>query len=122
MIRKAFIATALAASLAGCAGTMPSVNNPISSTNLYEAELAFDGALKVFGELRGLCASRTLPPACRTYVKVGQSIIVKAAAADVAARNFVFNNPTLDATNVVGAFTGLLSSFQTTVTSLSATQ
>lgn len=119
---RKLLAVILALSLAGCAGTLPSVNNPISNTNLYEAELVFDAALKTFGTLRGLCANRTLPPACRTYVKTGQSIIARASAADVAARNFVTTNPTLDATNVVGAFTGILSDFQTTVTNLSATK
>lgn len=113
----------LALSVSACAsGGLPSVKNPISNVNLYEAELVFDAAIKSFVELRGLCVNRTLPPACRTYVRAGQSIVTKAAAADIAARNFVANNPTLDATNVIGAFTGLLSDFQNTVTSLSATK
>lgn len=115
----------LSLSLAGCANgfnPLASVKNPVSNVNLYEAELVFDAAIKSFVELRGLCVSRTLPPACRTYVKAGQGIISKAAAADIAARNFVANNPTLDATNVIGAFTGLLSDFQNTVTALSATK
>lgn len=124
---KKFVGIALLAlSLASCVNGKPvlftSVANPVSATNLYEAELAFDAALKAFVELRGLCATRTLPPSCRTYVRAGQSIVIKAAAADVAARAFITSNPTLDATNVIGAFSGLLSNFQATVTSLSATR
>lgn len=123
---KTLVAFVIALSLAGCVNGKPilftSVANPVSATNLYEAELVWDATLKSFIELRGLCASRTLPPACRTYVIKGQDLIVRGAAADAAARNFVTANPTLDATNVVSAFTGLLSSFQTTVTSLSATK
>ncbi len=126
MFRNSLLVMALALGLAGCVNGKPvlftSVANPVSATNLYEAELAWDATLKTFVELRGLCASRTLPPACRTYVIQGQKIIKNAAAADVAARNFVTANPTIDATNVVSAFTGLLSSFQSTVTNLSATK
>lgn len=114
----------LALSLGACAsgGGLPSIQNPISSVNLYQAELAYDAGLKTFIELRALCANRTLPPACRTYVKIAQGYIVKAAAADIAARNFVVNNPTLDPTNVIQAFTGIVSNFTSTVSSLSATK
>ena len=76
--------------------------------------------MDTFKELKTLCANRVLPPACRTYVKQGQGLIVKAEAADVAARQFVKNNPTLDATNVVQAFTGLVATFKDNVNSLSA--
>lgn len=119
----------LALSLAGCAGAKQlfdvaanGVVNPVTATSLYEAELVFDATIKTFVELRGLCANRTLPSSCRTYVIKGQKLVRNAAAADIAARNFVANNPTLDATNVIGAFTGILSDFKTTVTSLSATK
>jgi hypothetical protein len=114
----------LALALAGCAGLNPfsPVKNPVSATNLYEAELVFDGTLKTFIELKGLCVNRALPSVCRTYVKTGQGYIVNAYAADKAARSFIAYNPTLDATNVVQAFTGIVSNFQATVNSLSATK
>lgn len=91
-------------------------------TQLYQAELVFDGAVKTFNELKGLCANKTLPPSCRGYVVTGQGVIRQAYAADVAARQFIKNNPTLDATNVIQAFTGLVSTFQSNVTALSATK
>lgn len=119
---KRLIALSLLLTLGACVNPFASVNNPVSTTNLYQAELVFDASLKTFNELKGLCVNRALPPVCRTYVVKGQALIVKAAAADVAARNFVNNNPTLDATNVVQAFTGIVSNFNTTVTSLSATK
>jgi hypothetical protein len=120
-MRKAIVIL-LALSLSGCAGFNPLtvIKNPISATNLYQAELVFDGAVKTFNSLKGLCASRVLPPKCRTYVVQGQGYIRQAAAADIAARNFVANNPTLDATNVVQAFTGIVGDFQNTVTALAA--
>lgn len=124
-MKRLLVIGMLALSLAGCANgfnPLASVKNPVSAVNLYEAELVFDATLKTFVELRGLCANRTLPPSCRTYVRSGQAIVAKAAAADVAARNFVKNNPTLDATNVIQAFTGLLNDFKGAVDSLSATK
>ena len=113
----------LALSLSACAfNPLQSFTNPVRGTNLYEAELVFDGAVKTFNELKGLCAKRTLPPTCRTYVVKGQKIIANAYAADKAAQNFVKNNPTLDATNVIQAFTGLVSDFKNNVAALSATK
>ena len=107
--------------LAACGiNPLASVTNPVNTTKLYQAELVFDGSLKTFNELKGLCAKRVLPSACRTYVTKGQGIIVKEAAADAAARRFVDTNPTLDATNVVQAVTGLVSDFTATVNKLSA--
>ena len=124
---KKLIPLLLALALAGCVNgklinPFTSVANPISGTTLYEAELVFDGTLKTFLELKGLCANRVLPPVCRTYVVNGQKIIVQAYAADKAARAFIAGNPTLDATNVVQAFTGIVTDFKTTVTNLSATK
>lgn len=124
-MKKFFAVILVSFGLAACAN-IPNpfavVTNPISSTNLYQGELAFDASLKVFIELKGLCANRVLPPACRTYVVKGQKIIIQVYAADKAARVFITQNPTLDATNVVGAFTGLVSNFKDTVGALSATK
>lgn len=118
------VVLALVLTLSACSGFNPlkAVTNPISNTSLYEAELVFDGSVKTFNELKGLCVKRVLPPVCRTYVKKGQNIIANANAADKAAQNFVKNNPTLDATNVIQAFTGLVSDFKTNLDALSATK
>ena len=126
-MKNAIRALALVAALglAGCSWSinpLASVTNPVNTTNLYQAELVFDGSLKTFNELKGLCANRVLPSTCRRYVLQGQPLIIKIAAADAAARRFVDNNPTLDATNVVQAVTGLVSNFKTTVDNLSATR
>lgn len=124
-LKRLLVIGALALSLAGCAnGFNPfaSIKNPVSNTSLYEAELVFDATIKTFVELRGLCANRTLPSSCRTYVRTGQGLIQRAAAADIAARNFVTRNPALDASNVIQAFTGLLTDFKNTVDSLGATK
>lgn len=122
-MRKLALIVLLALSVGACGTINPfqTITNPIVKSNLYEGELVFDASLKTFNKLKGLCATRVLPPACRTYVVKGQGLIRKIYAADKAARDFVKNNPTLDATNIVGAFTGLVSTFNSTVTDLSKT-
>lgn len=119
---RLILAAVLALGVSGCVDPFAKVTNPLSTTNLYEGELVFDATLKTFIELKGLCAKRVLPPACRTYVKKGQKLIANAYAADKAARNFVLNNPSLDATNVVQAFNGIVTDFKTTTANLSATK
>ena len=125
-MRRFILVIMLALSVGACANGK--LINPLASvpnaspTNLYEGELAFDASLKVFLTLKDLCANRVLPPVCRTYVIQGQKIIVQIYAADKAARIFITQNPTLDATNVIQAFTGLVSNFKSTVDSLSATK
>lgn len=116
------LALVLALPLAGCFNPFVSIPNPANQTNLYQAELIFDGSVKTFNELKALCANRTLPPKCRTYVKQGQGLIIKARDADLAAREFVDSNPTLDATSIVSAFTTLASQFVTTTNNLGAVQ
>ncbi len=123
-MRILVIAT-VAISLGACAQIQKALTpqtNPVNTTNLYEGELLFDGTVKTFNELKGLCAQRVLPSKCRTYVIQGQSLIGKAYAADKAAQNFVTANPTLDATNVVQALIGILNDFQATTAALSATK
>lgn len=123
MRRIAGIILALSLTLGGCAQLKEALtprDNPIKTANLYEAELVFDGAVKTFNALKGLCVRRVIPSTCRSYVILGQQGIQKAYAADKAARNFVRNNPTLDATNVIQAFTGLVSDFQGNVSNLSS--
>lgn len=115
----------LSLSIAGCAQLKEAFTpqtNPLNTTNLYEGELVFDGSVKTFNTLKGLCVRRVLPPVCRAYVLKGQNIIRNANAADKAAQQFVVANPTLDATNVIQAFNGLVTDFKTNLDNLSATK
>jgi hypothetical protein len=121
-MKRFLLAAVLAFGIGACSfNPLATVTNPVNTTRLYQAELVFAGSLKTFNTLKGLCAQRALPPKCRTYVLQGQPLIGKIYAADKAARNFVDNNPTLDATNVVQAVTGLVSDFDATVIALSQT-
>ena len=71
-MKNAIRALALVAALglAGCSWSinpLASVTNPVNTTNLYQAELVFDGSLKTFNELKGLCANRVLPWSMRPW-------------------------------------------------------
>ena len=118
---RQFLAIAFALALGACTTVNPfqSVTNPVSKTTLYQAELVFDATLKSFNTLKKLCIQKALPATCRGYVIKGQDIIRQAYAADKSARVFVKTYPTLDATNVIQAFTGLVSDFKGTVDALS---
>lgn len=124
-MKKILIIATVAFGLGGCAQLQKVLTpqpNPLNTTNLYEGELVFDGSVKTFNTLKGLCVRRVLPAVCRTYVFKGQNIIRNAYAADTAAQRFVAANPTLDATNVIQAFTGLVTDFKTNLDNLSATK
>lgn len=111
-MRKLAFALVTALTLAGC-GTNPfsAIANPISATRLYQAELVFAASLETFNKYKDLCVRRVIASKCRTYVLAGQRGIRAAVAADATARDFVDRYPTLDATNVVQAFTGLVGNF-----------
>lgn len=106
----------IALGLIGCA----SIPNPLNSTNLYQGELVFDAALKTFDKGKDLCARRVIVSACRTYVIKGQDLIKRIYSADEAARNLVDSGTTtIDVTNAVQTFVGLVSTFDATATTLS---
>ncbi len=112
------LAATIALSLGGCFNPFQTVDISTADTDLYAAELVFDGAVKTFNQLKDLCGKRALPPACRTYVKQGQGLIQKSYAADLSARQFIKDNPTLSAVSAIQAFQGLVTSFQTNNTTL----
>lgn len=116
-MKRIALALVIAFGLAACDPiTIPNpfqtYQNPISASNLYEANLAYDAALKAFNKMKSLCARRVIPNTCRTYVIKGQQIIPQAENARKTARDFIRNNPTLDATSLVRAFTGLVGNLQ----------
>jgi len=116
-MRKIVLAIVIALGVSACdpitlQNPFPSVQNPVTASNLYEANLAYDAALKTFNAMKRLCIARSIPNTCRTYVIKGQQIIPKAEAARKIAQDFIRQNPTLDATSLVRAFTALIGSLQ----------
>lgn len=124
-MKKILAVIAITLSVVGCTQLKEALTprpNPLTAADLYKVELVFDGSVKTFNALKGLCARRALPPVCRTYVNKGIGIIDKANAADKTAQKFVAENPTVDATTVIGAFTGLANDFESNLSNLSATK
>jgi len=126
-MKKLLVIVALAISLGGCANgklvnIFASTPNPVSQTNIDQADLAYDGALKTFNKLKDLCARRVISNKCRPIVKSAQAYIPKIEDARQTAERFIMANPTLDATSVVSAFITLVNKFGTTVANLGAVQ
>ena len=115
---KKFIAVVVVGlALAGCdpvtlKNPLPSYKNPVSATNLYQANLAYDGALKAFNKMKDLCERRVIPNTCRTYVIGGQRVIPQAEKARKIASDFIRQNPTIDAGALVNAYTLLIGNLE----------
>lgn len=112
-MRKIFLALVVALGVTACDPvTVPnpfiSVQNPITTRNLYEANLAYSAALKAFNKMKSLCANRVIPPTCRTYVIEGQRVIPQIEQARKTAQDFIRRNPNLNAGSLVDAYTTLV--------------
>lgn len=96
-MKKIVLSIVLALALTACA----SIKNPFTPTTLAQVETAYGAALSVAVGYRDACAQRLIPPDCRPIVKQIQMYGQKAQVAVVYARNFVRNNPTLDASTAI---------------------
>lgn len=130
---------AIALSLAGCAGlggtplgtalqtVTTTVINPIDTVDIYRVQNAYAAALELSVQYRRYCYSRPYAalmadpvskPVCqnrRAAIRFAQNASHNATAAIVAAENFVANNPTLNATNVIGAAWQAVTDFQKSI-------
>lgn len=86
-----------ALALTACA----SIPNPFTAPTLAAVESSYGAALAVAVNYRDACAQRLIPSSCRTVVPVVQVYGARAQSAVLVARNFVKNNPTLDATSIL---------------------
>lgn len=98
---KKVLALALTISLAGCAGL--SIQNPISTTTLAQAESTYGIALSAAVAYRNSCAQKLIPSTCRATVQKIQVYGASAQSAMLKARNFVRANPTLDPSAMISA-------------------
>ena len=118
-MKRILVTVLLALALAGCArdangnlvNPLASFANPIKPAALDQAEILYDGSLKLFVRYRDLCAQRAIGPSCRTYVRTAQGVIPRAEGARAAAENFVTNNPTLDATQIISVYSNAVADF-----------
>lgn len=103
------------------------VNNPVGSVDIYRVDNAYAAALQLAADYRGYCWSKpyaalmadpVLQPICgkrRAVVRAFQKAQVNAKAAIVSAKNFVANNPTLNAASAVSAAWQAVTDFQNAV-------
>lgn len=126
-MRKLLIGIALSISLAGCAGTMPSLNlsNNVSLNTSFGLANAYAIAQQQALAYKALplCLTGTSPSATNFCAK--RSIVVrlqqadaKASAALVALDGFLKQFPTLDASNVIAAAQAAVSAYQTVTTTI----
>ena len=103
---KKLLVVVLALGLGGCVNgqlinPFSSFTNPVSKDTLAKVEAGYGAALSVAVAYRNACASKSLPPSCRAIVVQIQNADKYAHAQIVVARNFVKNNPTVDASAVL---------------------
>lgn len=111
---KKLIVLALSLSLAGCAfNPLASFSNPVSGDALAKAEADYGAALSIAVAYRNSCAQRLIPPACRPIVKQIQNAENYAHSQILVARNFVNNNPTVDATVLIMTAQQAVAAYQT---------
>lgn len=96
------VAMVLAVSLSACAA-LNTMRNPVSRTALVEIESAYGLVLSGAVAYRNSCARKTIPPSCRPIVVRLQGADRVAQASITALRNFVRNNPELNAPALVQA-------------------
>lgn len=96
-MKKVLLALVLSFALTACA----SIPNPFTAPTLAAVESSYGAALALAVNYRDACAQRLIPASCRTVVPVMQSYGARAQSAVLVARNFVKNNPTLDATSIL---------------------
>ena len=137
-MRKIIIAALAALTLAGCAQLQTlegklgdayrvlttTVDNPLGERDIYRVENAYAAALELAVEYRRYCWSKPYAvlmvdpvarPICekrRAVVRVFQKARRNAGAAIIAAKNFIRDNPTINAAGMVGAAWQAVTDFQ----------
>jgi len=114
---KRIVVLALALALAGCVNgqvinPFASFNNPLSKDSLAKLEAAYGAAASVALGYRNACAKGSIPAACKPIVKQIQLADRYAYNQIVVVRNFVKNNPTVDASSVIATAQQAVTAFQ----------
>ncbi len=126
----------IALAVSGCAGTKvgdllsvatSTVTNPVRSVDIYRVKNVYAATLQLVVDYRKYCWDRSYAvlmadpvakPVCRyrrIVVRTAQTTQVKAGSAIRSADSFVRDNPTLNASNVIGAAWQAVTDFQNAV-------
>lgn len=115
-MKKLLIAAAMALCLGGCANFNPFASfQNVSTQSLASAEESYGGALAIAVAYRNACDQRLIPSSCRTIVKSIQIAENYAYGQLKVARDFVKNNPTVDATVIITTAQQAVAAFQAAV-------
>ena len=114
-MRKIFI-LGIALALSGCA-TFGSFTNPVTRTNLVEAETAYGIVLTAAVTYRKLCNDKVIKRAtCAPIVTQLQAADARVQIAMKNLRSFQANNPSIDASSLVTAIQQAVSDFKQVAT------
>jgi hypothetical protein len=105
---KTLLVTCFAVLLSACT----TINNPLTPGRLATIESTYGAALSVAVGYRNACARKAIPPSCRPIVVQLQNAGRVAQTRVLALRQFVQQNPTLDATNLISAAQSAVQAFQ----------
>lgn len=108
---RAFVVV-LALLLGGCSTDLLRFHNPVGATQLGSVESAYGLALSAAVAYRNACARRVIAATCRPIVVQLQRAGRLAQTNIVAARTFIRQNPTLDASSVITAAQGAVTAFR----------
>lgn len=129
-MKKLFLALALTLGLVGCAN-LPKLdlNQEVTYNTLVSAESAYGVALSAMRSYKALPLCRTGTTATIVAPCARRSVIVKMQSADRLAlralhnaRDFVVNNPTIDASNVIGAAQDAIAAVKSVLNDAGVTQ
>lgn len=123
-MRKLFLPIILALTLAGCAGTLPSLNlnTTVSRNTMLGVESAYGIALSGERTYKQLCRTKAITSSCRTVVAQLQAADMRAISAIRSAVAFIKTYPTVDATNAISAASAAVGQLQTILNSTGVPQ
>lgn len=118
-MKKLFLPIFLALALAGCAGTLPSLqlNTTVSRNTMLAVESAYGVALSGERTYKQLCKTGAITGSCRLVVGQLQAADLRAIEAIRSAVAFIKAYPTIDATNAIAAATAAVAELQTLLNS-----
>jgi len=115
MMKKFLAICFLTIALGGCSTVQGLLNgevNPIGTQSLAAVEASYGTALSVANGYKQACANGAITGSCRTVVVTMQNADRYAYAQILVARNFVKNNPNIDATVVISTAQAAVAAFQ----------
>lgn len=118
-MKKILLVLALALSLPACTQLQnleTAVKTTITPDNLNTLEAAYGSALSVAVGYRNLCKNKIISKSCWTVIAMLQPYENKAYGSIVALRQFLKNNPTLDASTFISDAKTAIATFKSVQT------